>query len=219
MHKRTLFVYLILIVFPCVVFATAMGEFGGGGREIPNMLSAVKSAYAGDYILLESGKKYVLTKQEIEIARGTFDYGNLSGVRTEIRSDKTEVLIISESHVVFRYPDGQTNHLLKTDPSFSSFLKYILDKYYITRYIDYSGNANDYLRINSPAFDVFRASVQFQKISNGLEEVESVTITAYNHKGENYIMKFCAQPDFVWGNVDGTYSPVGEIHEIEFDID
>ena len=217
--KKTPFILLLMLFIPLFLFATAASEFGGGGREIPNLLSAVKAANAGDYILLPSGKRYVLTMQEILTARGTFDYDDLSGVKTEIRIDRTEILTISESHTVFRYPDGQSTHLLKTGPSFTSFMKYIMDKYYIAPYIDYWGESRDTRTIDPPSFNVFRATVQFQDISDGYDNVESVTVTAYNYKGENYMMKFIAQPDFQWGNVQGTYSPVGESHEIEFDIE
>jgi hypothetical protein len=119
------------------------------------------------------------------------------------------------------YPDGQSAHILKTGISFTTFMKYIEGKYYITRYIDFLDNVHDFRSISSPRFDVFRASVLFQKISNEIEELDSVTITAYNFKGDNFIMKYCSGPDMVWGNIsdNGSYKPKGETRQIEFDIE
>ncbi|MCL2832901.1 MAG: hypothetical protein FWD78_07005 [Treponema sp.] len=217
MIKKSGFLFLLLLSLSFALWAEGSPDMGAG-KEIPNQLSAVKAANPGDYILLPSGKRYVLTKQEIEIAAGTFNYNDLSGVNAETRSDGTKVLSISQSHIVYNYPDGQSSHLFKTETSFSSFMNYLLGKYYITHYMDYVGNSNDYMRIGAPSFSVFRANVQFQNISNGTEVLESVTITAYNYKGENYVMKLCSSPDFIWGNVEGTFKPVGEIRENVFDI-
>ena len=219
MFKRTICIFFILSAFPLALFANASAE--AGGMEIPNLVSAVKAAAPGDYILLKSGKKYVLTREEIEIVRGNFDYDDLQGVRTETRIDKTEILTISESHVLYRYPDGQSTHILKTGPAFTPFMEHIEKKYFIIRYVDYLGGYHDFQTISSPRFNVFRASAQFQKISNGTDTLEAVTITAYNYKGQNYIIKFCAQQDMIWGNVSerNSYKPVGETREIEFDIE
>jgi hypothetical protein len=191
------------------------------GEEIENLVSAVKAANPGDYILLPSGRKYILTKEEIAIVNGSFDYADLSVVETETRDDGTEIKTISESHVAYIYPDGQSTHILKTNVSFGPFLQHIEERYHITRYIDQLNGFHDYLPISSPRFNVFRASVQFQTISNGVEELESVTVIAYNYRGENFIMKYCVIPDMVWGNVseDGSYKPVGETRQIEFDIE
>ena len=47
------------------------------GKEVPNLVSAVKAANPGDYILFPSGKRYVLTREEIDILNGSFDYYDL----------------------------------------------------------------------------------------------------------------------------------------------
>ncbi|MDR2482315.1 MAG: hypothetical protein LBD08_01640 [Treponema sp.] len=191
------------------------------GRETANTVAAVKQASPGDYILLPSGKRYVLTKEEIAIVRGEFDYGDLSGVKTETREDGTEIKTITGAHAAYVYPDGQSAHLLKTGVSFASFLRYIEEKYHITRYIDTSENLHDFRAISSPRFHVFRAGIQFETISDGAEELQSLTITAYNYQGENFIMKYCSKPNMLWGNVSeqGAFWPTGESRKIEFDIE
>jgi hypothetical protein len=190
------------------------------GKEVRNLVSAVKLASPGDYILLPSGKKYILTKEEIAIVRGEFDYGNLSGVKTETLKDGTEIKTISAAHTTYVYPDGQSTHLVKTGVSFSAYMKqHIEQKYLIGRYIDYSSKAYDYRTIDPPKFEVFRASIQFQTISDGVNKVEQIMITAYNYYGKNYIQRYYSDPGFVWGNVRGNYSLVGESHSIDFDVE
>jgi hypothetical protein len=210
------------IVFLCgpLVF-TQENQDADVRKEIKNLVSAVKAANPGDYILLPSDKKYILTKEEIDIVNGYFDYADLSNVKTETRDDGTEIKTISESHVAYIYPDGQSTHVLKTNVSFTPFLQHIEERYYITRYIDGLNDLHDYRPVNSPRFNVFRASVQFQTISNGVEELESVTVTTYNYRGENFIMKYCGVPDMFWGNIseDGAYKPTGETRQIEFDVE
>lgn len=220
MMKKGLFILGIILSFPFILFAQDTPH-ENGGKEIKNLVSAVKMANPGDYIVLPSGRKYILTQKEIEIVRGDFDYEDLSGVETEIQADGTEIKTISEAHVVYIYPDGQSAHILKTGISFTAFMRHIEGKYYITRYVDLLDNVSDSRSIGSPRFDVFRASVQFQDISNGIEKLDSVTITAYNYKGENFIMKYCSDPDMVWGHIsdNGSYKPTGETRQIVFDIE
>ncbi|MCL2878609.1 MAG: hypothetical protein FWF29_00055 [Treponema sp.] len=191
------------------------------GKEIPNTVAAVKTAHAGDYILLKSGKKYVLTAEEIQIVRGDFNYDDLSGVKTEVRDDGTEVKAISEAHVVYAYPDGQFAHLLKTSTSFSAYMRYIQSKYYPALYRDYFGDFHDSFTLSRRSFRVFRAIIEIQPLSNDIDTLEGVTITAYNYKGEDFRMKYCSQPDMFWGNVsdEGAYRPTGESHQLEFDIE
>jgi hypothetical protein len=192
----------------------------GAGKEVRNLVSAVKSASPGDYILLPSGKKYILTKEEIAIVRGEFDYEDLSGVKTETLNDGTEIKTISAAHTAYVYPDGQTTHLVKTGVSFTAYMRqHIEPKYLIGRYIDYSGDAHDYRTIDPPEFEVFRASIQFQTISNGIDESEVITVTAYNYYGRNYMQRYYPGPDWIWGNVRGSYTPVGESHSIDFDVE
>jgi hypothetical protein len=212
--------FLYNAFFPLIVFAQELPT-DNDGQEIKNLVSAVKAANPGDYILLPSGKKYILTREEIDIVRGDFDYEDLSLVKTETLDDGTELKTISEAHVAYLYPDGQATHILKTGVSFTSFMQHIEDTYHITRYVDLLDEFHDFREINSPRFKVFRASVQFQKISNGIEELDSVTITAYNYGGENFIMKYCSNPNMIWGNIsdEGSYAPTGETREIEFDIE
>lgn len=216
--KKGLFILVMTLSFSFILFSQDTSR-ENGGREIKNQVSAVKTANPGDYIVLPSGKRYVLTKEEIDIVKGDFDYEDLSGVETETRDDGTEIKTISEAHVAYIYPDGQSAHILKTGISFTSYMKYIEEKYHITPYVDLLNEIHDFRAISSPRFDVFRASVQFQKISNGTEELDSVTVTAYNYKEENFIMKYCSAPDLVWGYVSGEYEPTGETRQIEFDIE
>jgi len=210
MNRKIIFALSLFFLLPFILFALPMAEAISRGKEIPNLASAVKTANPGDYILLPSGKRYVLTTQEIEIAKGTFNYDNLSGVKTEIRADKTQIITISESHIVYKYPDGQSSHLFKTVPSYEAFIKYIESKYYLAEYVDYMGRISEHRNIGSPSFNIFRATAQFQNISNGIDEVEGVTVTVYNQKNKNFMKLYIAQPKFQWGNVSGNYKPVGE---------
>jgi hypothetical protein len=215
------------VFFLTVLFFVLSGAFGQNtsdetsGREIRNTVGAVKAANPGDYILLKSGRKYVLTKEEIDIVNGVFNYDDLSDVKTEIRDDGTEIKTISEGHIAYIFPDGQSQHILKTGVSFTAYMEFIEENYYIVRYIDVLENLYDYREINSPRFNVFRASVEFQTVSNGIDEVESAYITAYNFKGENFIIRYCSVPDMVWGNIssEGSYRPTGQSRQIEFDIE
>ena len=213
----------VLALFLCVlsgVFAQNTSA-EDGGSEIPNTVAAVKAANPGDYILLKSGKKYVLTAEEIDIVNGRFNYGDLSGVKTETRNDGTKIKTISEAHTVYAYPDGQSQHIIKTGVSFSAYMEFVEEKYHVARYVDILDEYHDLRIINSPRFDVFRASVQFRTLSNGTEEVEDVTVIAYNYRGRSFMVRYSSAPDMVWGNIssEGSYKPTGETHEIEFDIE
>jgi hypothetical protein len=98
-------------------------------------------------------------------------------------------------------------------------MRHIEGAYFIGSYIDDFGRANKHAVIAPPKFDVFRASVQFQTLSNGVEEPEELEITVYNKDGENFKMRYYSEPEWRWGNVpEGGYRPVGESHQIEFDV-
>jgi predicted small secreted protein len=107
MLKKWTIIFALLFSVSFILSAQQTSN-GNAGREIKNLVSAVKTASPGDYIVLPSGKRYVLTKEEIDILKGNFDYGDLSGVETETRSDGTEIKTISESHTAFIYADGQS---------------------------------------------------------------------------------------------------------------
>jgi hypothetical protein len=220
MIKKRMAIFAILFSFSFILFAQ-QSSGRNAGKEIKNLVSAVKTANPGDYIVLPSGKRYVLTREEIDILKGNFDYEDLSGVETETRNDGTEIKTISEAHTAFIYSDGQSTHILKTGISFTLYMEnHIGKKYSIGYYVDTSGNHNDFRSIASPRFDVFRASIQFRPISDGTaEEEEEVTITAYNYKGKSFTMRYYSIPGFVWGNVRGNWVPKGETREIEFDIE
>ena len=225
MTSKKFCVLVTLLLFPLVLFAqeaAGSNAASSGAKEIKNMLSAVKAANAGDYIVLRSGKKYVLTQEEIDIANGRFNYYDLSNVKTETLTDGTKVKNISEAHTAYIYPDGQAAHILKTSVSFTSYMENHIEKnYHIGSYIDKEGNRHDMQFIGSPRFKVFRASVQFQTLSNGREEVQWITVTAYNHEERNYEMNYFSTPGWVWGNVvDNTsYKRIGETRRIEFDVE
>jgi hypothetical protein len=216
--KRFVLIFSIMVFVSFMVFSQ---ETISGGKEIENKLSVVETATPGDYIVLPSGKKYILTKEEIAIVKGEFDYEDLSAVETETLDDGTEIKAISTAHVAYIYPDGQSTHILKTSVSFSAFMRHIEDTYYITEFIDSDGDPNPYAIIPPPEFNIFRASVQYQTISDGIEELQALNIRVYNYDGENFWMKYCSKPDMIWGNIDdrGSYKPVGESHEIEFDVE
>ena len=224
MNSKKFCVLVTMLLLPLVLFAQdAAGRNTASGRakEIKNALSAVKAANAGDYIVLRSGKKYVLTQEEIDIANGRFNYNDLSNVKTETLADGTKVKNISEAHTAYIYPDGQSVHVLKTTMSFTTYMEDHIEKnYHIAEYVDIIGRHHEMQTIESPRFDVFRAGVQFQTLSNGNEKVQMVSITAYHHQGKNYKMKYCARPDMIWGNIgSGGYKPTGETRSIQFDVE
>jgi hypothetical protein len=214
--RKYLIIFLLIIPFS-FIFAQEITE----GRKIENLLSEVKAANPGDYIVLPSGKKYILTREEIAIVKGEFDYEDLSAVKAETLADGTEVKNISIAHVAYMYPDGQSTHILKTSVSFSAFLRHIEETYYISDFIDINGDPNEYAIISSPDFNVFRASVQFRTISDGIEELQDIMITAYNYYGKNVRISYCSKSGLVWGNISGagSYKPTGESHEIEFGVE
>ena len=227
MKKRFIFVFAVLISFalfaqeitdPSKVSETEEQSYIG--KEIANTIGAVKTANPGDYIILKSGKRYVLTKEEIEIANDSFNFENLSEVAAVYRDDGTEVKIISQAHEVYTYPDGQFAHLIKTGVSFSSYMRYIENKYYIALYNDYYNELYEFGPLSSSPFTVFRALIQIQMASNGIDEMQTVTVFVYNDNGFNYMKRYCTLPDMIWGYIDpeGAYTPVGEARDLEFDI-
>jgi len=185
--------FIGLLLFPFVLIAQ--------GTEIPNQADAIMSAQPGDYILLPSGNKYVLTKEEIMIANGTFSFENLSDAATTTKADGTVVKTISQAHEIYIYPDGRTVHVLKTRAAFAYSMRYIEENYYLMRYLDSSGVLRDRKPIDPPDFYAFRVFIQSEIISNGIDRVEVLAINAYNYEGNNFTTKYCSVPDFVWGAV------------------
>jgi len=200
----------------------ALEEGPPEGREIPNLLSAARAANPGDYIILPSGRRYVLTREEIEIANGRFDFSDLSGVHTQTRGDGTLEKSISAAHTAFVFPDGQSAHLLRTAGSFTAFMQqYVERNYFLGQWVDHVGNVHDAMPNGSPRFYVFRAVVRFSTISDGIGNVGMVEVTAFNYKGENFIMRYYSTDEgWSWGHVVGTWFEVGEPHQlIEFNVE
>lgn len=211
-----LFSVLMMLSIPLAVSAQTVAG-SAAGKKIPNTVAAVKSASPGDYIVLPSGRKYILTREEIAIAEGKFNYDDLSGVKTETLKDGTEIKTISAAHIAYMHPDGQSTHMIKTSVSFNAFLQqHIVPKYQIGKYIDYDKSEHDYHLIE-PKYTVFRARIQFLTISNGAETAKNVVVTAYNYYTRNYEQYYFDGPHWQWGNVQGNYKPIGESHELEFD--
>jgi hypothetical protein len=217
--KKIVFIFSMVVFCIPLVFAQEVSAYRG--REIRNRISSVRAANPGDYILLPSGKRYILTKEEIAIARDNFDYEDLSNVATEIAGDGTEIKTISQAHVAYIYPDGQATHILKTSISFAAFLRHIQETFFLVNYIDSEKSAHPYINIDPPDFTVFRASVQYQTVSDGIEELRAIKINIYNYEGENVYVRYCSKPDMVWGNISGvgSYKPTGESRPIEFDVE
>ena len=212
--KKGICALVLAFFFPLALCAQA------GGREIENSLAAVRAANAGDYIVLRSGRRYVLTRAEIDIARGSFDYNNISVVQTETRDDGATVKTISQAHTVVTHPDDQSVHLLKTNRSFSEYMKYIEKNYYPGQYIDTAGRIHDTEPVSPPPFSVFRTSVHIQTISDGEKEVERVIITAYNHNGQNFRKRYYSEDGgWQWGNISGAFRASNEPREIEFNAE
>lgn len=216
-------VMVLAVVFLAMPLLFGQENPGGyEGKEVENVVSAVRKASAGDYILLPSGKKYVLTKIEIDVLNGNFNYSDLSDAETETRDDGTQVKTISEAHTAYIFPNNKSIHILKTEALFTEYMQqHIEPNYFMGRYVDSAGNFHESQPNGSARFYVFRASVQYQTISDGVDDVEMVTITAYNYKGQNFIMKyFSTNNDWVWGHGDeGIFNPVGEGRNVEFDIE
>jgi len=169
--------------------------------EIPNQVGAIRTAQPGDYIVLPSGNRYVLTSEEIMIMRGTFGYENLSDVATAVRADGTVIRTVSQAHEIQIYPDGKVVHVLKTNAAYAYSLRYIEENYHIMRYLDNSGVLRDSKPLDRPSFNVFRVFIQFETISNGSEELSSLAVSVYNNEGKNFVTKYCSAPNMVWGMV------------------
>ena len=190
-------VFIGLLLFPFVLFAQ--------GTEVPNQIDAVMSAQPGDYIQLPSGDRYVLTKEEILIANGMFGYENLYDLPSETKADGTVVKTVSQAHEIYIHPGGRVVHVLKTRAALAYSLKYIEENYHIMRYLDSSGVLRDRKPIARPNFYVFRVFIQTETISNGLDRMETLTISVYNYGGENFVTKYCSDPNKVWGMVSSSY--------------
>jgi hypothetical protein len=61
------------------IFAVAM--IPAFADEIPNTIGAVKSAKAGDYIVLIDGSHYILVDAEIAIVNESFDYNEIEALK------------------------------------------------------------------------------------------------------------------------------------------
>jgi len=194
---------------------TDLIERGGDGKEIKNSLAAVKAANEGDFITMNSGEPYVLTYDEIDIARGEFNFNDLSGVPGQIEADGTEIKKLSEAHTVKVFPNNQSAHLIRTPSSFTRYMEYVEENYYLGQYRDEWGNYHD-SKPESPPTSVFRAIVHIQKISDGESEYERLIITTYNFRGNSSTRRFYPTDDWAWGYVSGTFRPVGEPIILEF---
>ena len=217
MKKILIYFFMVFFLSSFFVFAQENTE----AKAIPNLVSAVRDANPGDYIVLPSGRRYVLTEAEIEILKGNFDYGDLSALPSETRDDGTEVITISEAHTAYIYPDGQSIHMLRSGRSFTEYMNnYIENRYYPGRYLDYYGNSLD----SGPAPDrnisVFRAAVEFRLLSDGIDVYECIYVTAYNYRGRTFRKAYFPSSDWVWGNVRSSrFSFIGESRTLEFDIE
>jgi len=210
------------IFFLCIHMLFAQENLNlNEGKEIENRVSAVKSTSPGDYILLPSGKRYILTKEEISIARGEFDYSDLSDVETIIDENGVEIKNISSAHVTYVFPDGQSTHIMKTSVSFTAFMRHISQNYYIVHFVDKYDDIHEYLEIPSPSFSIFRSRIQFMTISDGFEDLQAINITIYNLDGEHKHIRYCSADDMYYGYIDsrGAYMPVNETQVIEFDVE
>jgi len=198
---------------------TDLMEKGGEGKEIKNSKSAVKAANEGDYIILKSGERYVLTYDEIDIARGEFNFKDLSSIPAETGADGAVIKNISESHTVKVFPDNQSAHLIKTPSSFTVYMKQHVEKnYYLGQYRDERGYYRD-SKLAIPPSPVFRAIIHIQTISDGVEKAEMLIVTAYNYRGESFIKRYFPSSGWTWGYVSGTFYPVGDSRQMDFDTE
>ena len=184
-----------------LLFLFVLSAQEASGEEIPNQADAITSAQPGDYILFPSGNRYIFTKEEIMIMGGTFGYADIANAPSENKSDGTVIKTISQAHSVRIYPSGKTVHVIKTRAAFDYSLKFIEDNFYLMRYIDSSGVLRDSKPIAQPRFYVFRVFIQTDSITNGVDELTYLTVSVYNHEGENFVIKYCTVPDMVWGLV------------------
>ena len=216
--KKRLFKFIIFFLCIQALFAQ---ENLREGKEIENRISAVKAANPGDYILLPSGKEYILTKEEISITKGEFNYSDLSKVDTSTDENGIEIKNISSAHINYVFPDGRSTHVLKTSVSFTSFLRHISKNFYLAYFIDDKENIHEFEEIPPPSFSVFRSRIQYMTISDGFDDLQSINITVYNLNGENKHIRYCSKEGMSYGNIDlkGAYSPVNESQVIEFDVE
>jgi len=216
--KIRLFTFIMFLLCIQTLFAQ---ENLREGKEVENRISAVKAANPGDYILLPSGRKYVLTKEEISITKGEFNFSDLSKVDTKIDENGTEIKNISSAHINYIFPDGQSTHVLKTSISFTSFMRHISKNFYLAHFADDKGDLHEFEEISPPGFSVFRSRIQYLTFSDGFDDLQSINITVYNLNGENKHIRYCSKEGMFYGNIDlrGAYSPVNESQIIEFDVE
>jgi hypothetical protein len=213
--KKWAGVFIGLLLFPFALFAQEIS-----GEEIPNQVDAIMSAQPGDYILLPSGNRYVLTKEEIMIMNGTFGYENLSDVASETKADGTVKITISQAHEIYIYPDGRTVHVLKTRAALAYSLRFIEENYHLMRYLDSSGILHDSKPIDPLGFNVFRVFVQFETITNEFTKLDVMAINIYNYEGRNFTTKYSSTPNLVWGMVssEGSYRNADRIIDENWEI-
>jgi hypothetical protein len=175
--------------------------------QIRNLRSAVKAAKPGDYIILPSGKKYVITKEEIDIVNDRFDYGDLSRVEAKILQDETKELTISEGHKVYIKPNGDTMHRLITERAFVEFMRYVEKNYYLGTYRNSAGRESQSRQDRPPENSSrFLAKVELFPISDGTSFVQALEITVVNYQNRSYTARFFATDEnWIWGEVKGTF--------------
>jgi len=212
--------FKFIIFFLCIQTLFAQENLNEG-KEIENRISAVKAANPGDYILLPSGKKYILTKEEISITKGEFNYSDLSKVDTTTDENGTEIKNISLAHINYVFSDGHSTHVLKTSVSFTAFMRHISKNFYLAYFADDKGDIHEFEEILPPNFSVFRSRIQYLTVSDGFDDLQSINITVFNLNGENKHIRYCSKEGMFYGNIDlsGAYSPVNESQVIEFDVE
>jgi hypothetical protein len=190
-------------------------------KEIQNSKLAVYEASAGDYITLPNGNRYVLTQAEIDIMRGQFNYADLEACPSVTLPDGTQVVTISIGHTAYAYEDGAETHVIKSSASFEPFFTYLKGKFHLVPYYANPSTRLDEMSVSKPSFTAFRASVEFQTISNGEDDQTAVWVKVFNDAyGKSWVMALASSDTLVWGNSGAggsSYSATGQSHSVEFD--
>jgi hypothetical protein len=196
-------ILFLLALLPATLFAQV---------EIPNTVEAIKSAKAGDYIVLKDGSHYTVSKSEIEIVNNTFDYGTISDTVAGEPSDKGYIkYVVTPAWTSYVAKDGSSLNFFKTERAFIQYCDEALKNYKAIQYYKQKfpdnfaqmsqddqaewlkENQSNYVLTIDKAATVFRASVRIIIL------VDNDTAAVY-HEAE--IKLYMTGKDFFWGDTD-----------------
>jgi hypothetical protein len=151
--------------------------------EIPNTVGAVKSAKAGDYIVLKDGSHYVLVDAEIAIVNEKFDYNETEALKTNEapRSDEGMEFHITSAHKRIIWPDGKSMDILVTRRAFDDYIKFLVAQYKPMPYTMFDSILGNSYPTDVPAgLETFRGKVYKTFVTNGVETHQIFEVKEFN---------------------------------------